>query len=384
MPGVHLPLPAERARRRAVIQHAGRWPSVTSEIVPDKAPDAEDVAIAQRLLDAFTAASEVSAGGGRQDLWAMIAEHQKEFLTLLRAGDAERLAGYLCNVSRQDASMGITQGNLEYERIRSDPSYRDFLAVMAKDKLVSLAEAVGSRAIENPEQGAWGEALRAPVDDLVAGIARELGVAIIPPDVDGGMLKITTSHGRFGERDANAIFTAWLLTRVGDFDEPRICEIGAGSGRVAYWRRRLGPCQYTIIDLQHVNVVQGFYLLKTLPEDRVRLYGEPDSGSADITIWPSHAIDQLADAEFDLVLNQDSMPEMSRETVDEYLDWIAGVCRGLFVSINHESRPAYGENLRHVSVPDAVGSRASFSRRDRYPYWLRRGYAVEVYRVLGA
>ncbi len=304
---------------------------------------------------------------------------------MLRTGKAEQLASYLCNVSRHDASIGITQGDAEYARIRRDPSYRNFVAVMAKDKVVSLAEAVGSLSVENPEQGVYGHSLHVPLDELVAGISRQLGVSVAPPDIDGGMLKLRTSGGLFGERDANAIFTAWLLARLtASGPSRRICEIGAGSGRVAYWSRQLGMSTYTIVDLPHVNVVQGYYILKSVPGDRVRLYGESANEGApapDVTIWPSHAIADLPTANFDLVLNQDSMPEMNRSTVDDYLDWIHEICDDQFVSINHESKSAYGKDLTHVSVSEAVDARGGFALRDRYPYWLRRGYVVDIYRT---
>jgi hypothetical protein len=355
-------------------------------IVADKIPTADDVVIAGRLLRAFRAATQSSGARldpERRDLWTIIAAHQRGFASLLRAGDDEELARYLCNVSRHDAAIGITQGDAEYKRILRDRSYREFLALMAKDKLVSLAEAAGSLPVENPEQGVYGVNLHVDPEDLVAGISRQLGVDIAPPDIDGGLLKLRTNHGLFGERDANAIFTAWLLKRVLQGREaPRICEIGAGSGRVAYWCRQLGLGSHTVIDLPHVNVVQGYYLLKSVPADRVLLYGEDLAGRAtDLTIWPNHAIQELQDPEYDLVLNQDSMPEMSRSTVDDYLRWIRLTCRGLFLSINHESKPSYGDNLRHVSVPEAVAAIGGFELQDRYPYWLRKGYVVEQYRV---
>jgi hypothetical protein len=313
----------------------------------------------------------------------MISGKQSRFAALLGAGTSEELAAYLCNVSRHDASIGITQGDAEYQRIVADASYRDFLALMAKDKLVSLAEAVGSLPVENPEQGPYGVNLHGDPDDIVVGISQRLGIDIAPPDIDGGLLKLKTSHGLFGERDANAIFTAWLLAYVArERGARRICEIGGGSGRVAYWVHRLGPMSHTIIDLPHVNVVQAYYLLKAAPDARITLYGEEAKADSELTIWPNHALDELPDAQFDLVLNQDSMPEMSRATVDDYLRWIRKTCQGAFLSINHESKPAYGENLQHVSVPEAVAAAGGLDLLNRYPYWLRDGYVVELYAVV--
>jgi hypothetical protein len=76
------------------------------------------------------------------------------------------------------------------------------------------------------------------------------------------------------------------------------------------------------------------------------------------------------------------MPEMSHDTVEDYLRWIRSVCRGVFVSINHESKPAYGAGFAQVSVPEIIREIGGFELQERYPYWLRRGYVVEVYRTL--
>jgi hypothetical protein len=360
-------------------------------LVADKTPVPADVEIASRLLRAFRAATKdrtAAKSSTREDVWTGITAHQSRFASILGRGDHDELALYLCNISRHDAAVGIIQGDVEHTRITRDRAYRDFLALMTKDKLVSLAEAVGALAVENPEQGAYGVSLHTDPDELVARISNRLGLDIAPPDVDGGLFKLATNGGLFGERDVNAIFTAWLLKGIlqartrARHESARICEIGGGSGRVAYWGRRLGLTSHTIIDLPHVNVVQGYYLLKSFPAEQVVLYGEQSTvGDAALTIWPNHAIHELEGREYDLVLNQDSMPEMSRQTVEDYLLWISRACQGLFVSINHESKPPYGTNLVHVSVPEAIAEIGGFERQDRYPYWLRKGYVVELYLV---
>jgi hypothetical protein len=244
---------------------------------------------------------------------------------------------------------------------------------------------VGAAPAENPEQGAYGRRLRRDDGELVGRISARIGIDITPPDVDGGLLKIDTGSGLFGERDCNAIYTASLLRQtVGDIEVPRICEIGGGTGRVAYWSHRLGLRSYTIIDLPHVNVVQGYYALKSLPAGDVVLFGEQPAGAsvADrLRILPAHAIAALEDPSFDLVLNQDSFPEMSAETVIDYLTWIRGCCAGSMMSINQEGKPPYGKGLTHVSVAELTGTVGGFELTYRFPYWLRPGYVVEMYRI---
>jgi hypothetical protein len=135
--------------------------------------------------------------------------------------------------------------------------------------------------------------------------------------------------------------------------------------------------------LPTTNVLQGYYAMKTLGADAVSLSGERAPGDAAglVQILPTQAIAQIGDAAFDLVLNQDSFPEMSAATVHEYLRWIRRSCAGALLSINHESRSSYGHGLRHVVVPEAVAEVGGYELRHRYPYWLRRGYVVELYAV---
>ena len=375
-----------RARADDGLAHAfgDAPPAVASVIVPDLAPTEQDVRIAARLLVAYRRAAAEEARRGcapRGDCWAWIRTLQPDFLGTLDRNDPADLAAYLCNMSRRDATIGTDQGNLEYDRLRSDPAYRDRFALRYKDKLVSLAEAVGAVPCENPEQGAWGRALHADAGEVAAAIGRVLNIDITPPPIDGGLLKVVAGRGLFSERDCSALFTAWSLRQVfGSLADAALCEIGAGSGRVAYWSRRFGCASYTVFDLPHINVIQGFYLLKALNEDGVSLYGEAAGGAT--TVLPYFAKDGVPARSFDLVLNQDSFPEIEASVVRDYLAWIKTVSRRYFLSLNHESKPlTIGGGEPQVSVPELVAEAGGYRRVSRAPYWLRRGYVAELYRV---
>jgi hypothetical protein len=387
----------ERWHRRRLVQHRGHRRRIpASVIVPDKRPTGEDVAIAARLLAAHRAAAADAPGpaGERLDEWTINYEQQGQMATLLGRGDPAELAAYMCNAARHDATHGFLQGQYEYERLMRDAAYRRWVVLMTRDKLHALAEAVGAAPIENPEQ--WPPASRTPIDSalLVEAIERQLGLSIAPPDVDGGLLKLATARGLFSDRDLWGIYTASLLRdALADRQAACVCEIGGGAGRVAYWSYRMGLRAYTVIDLPHANAVQGYHLLKVLPADAVVLYGEQGWEDAldRVRVLPTHAAATAAGHGYDLVLNQDSFPEMHPSTVEDYLRWIGRVCPGgLMLSINHENKARYGRLLRprerdlaHVCVPEVVERMGGFRRLQRAPYWLRRGYAAELYRVGG-
>ena len=365
---------AEFKRQVEILAHSfGKsLPDIPCLIVPDIEERERDVVIAERILRAYQRASR-SHKPPSPDVWTFIKKSQASFLTMLDQGDPRRLAAYLCNMSRHDATTGTVQGNKEYDRIRRDSSYRRFLALMAKDKLLSLAEAVGVLPCENPEQGAYGQNFKIDGGELVEKISKVIGIDIAPPEIDGGLFKIKTGSAFFGERDLNAIFTAYTLRQHGAHS---VCEIGAGSGRVAYWSYRLGIRSYALVDLPHINAIQSFYLLKALPDASVSLCGE---SSGEIEILPC---DADITRRFDLVLNQDSFPELSGDTVNRYLGWIKGHASE-FLSINHESKPEF-QGKRQLSVADLIREIRGFSRQSRTPYWLRKGYVMEFYKVSAA
>ena len=379
------------SRNDAILAHTygSEKPTVPSLIVPDLPPSDRDVRIAERLLKAYhRAAAEESArrSAASGDSWAWIKTLQGEFFDALERKDPHYLAEYLGAMGRRDATIGIDQGNIEFEKLTNDPGKRDQMALHHKDKLLSLAEAVGAFPCENPEQGVWGKGLHTQTDVLVECIERTLGIDISPPAIDGGLLKISSSRALFCERDCSALYTAWSIRQIlAKQSEVSVCEIGAGSGRVAYWSHRFGPTRYTIYDLPHINVVHGNYLLRSLPEDQVVLYGEPNASpaSAPTTILPYFCMEKTPSRSFDLIFNQDSFPEIQSEIVTGYLNWIKRASRGLLYSLNHESRPlTIGGDSLQVNVPELIDKVGGFRRLSRSPYWLRRGYVAELYTIL--
>ena len=321
-----------------------------------------------------------------EDIWSHNRLIQPTFFAALGSQDPTVLAAYLCNMCRHDATHGTVQGYREHLKVKYIPLYRRYIAKVIKDKLVLLAEAVGAVGCENPEQGVWGENFRLPIDFLVSAIERQIELDITPPDIDGGLLKIYGAKAQFNERDLNAIFTAWRMSNtLDDFTDASVCEIGAGTGRVAYWNWRFGIKSYSIIDLPHINVLSGFYLLKALPDANIRLYGEPSqelSDDREITIFPTYAINDFSLGQFDLVLNQDSFPEIHGDIVRDYLVKIREISRQFFLSINHESCPrGVSDSFTHISVQKVIDEVGGYEKLTRDPYWLRKGYVMQLYKV---
>lgn len=377
-----------RGRRSAVFARPMDGVKVQGNFVSDIEPTAADVAICERLLRAYARATQDRAqyeGSQSEDIWTAIARRQGAFFQVLGSNNPSQLAAYLCNMSRHDATHGTVQGEVEYRHLKRSARYRTYIGRMAKDKLVSLAEALGAIPSENPEQGSWARNGDLGEADLAKKIEAALGISIIPPAIDGGLFKVGLDPYRFGERDCNAIYTAWLMRQLLAQDRSvSVCEIGGGVGRVAYWATQQGIDKYTLLDLPHINVLQGFYLLKALPDAHVLLYGESQETFASlgkaIRVMPGFTCKAGSGQSFDLVLNQDSFPEIHEGIVLDYLKWIKASAP-VFLSINHESQPNLGNGALQNNVPHLIAGMGGFSRESRNQYWLRRGYVTEVYRV---
>jgi len=154
-------------------------------------------------------------------------------------------------------------------------------------------------------------------------------------------------------------------------------EIGAGFGGVAYWISKISPALsgYKVYDLPYANVLQGYFLSKTLSPDQVAFYGEEPKK---IQVLPGQEILNL-EGKVDLLINQNSFPEMPEEVALSYLRWAAQNVKVLY-SYNQESGAPVGE-FRQSIVRRLVEKVGGFRRISRSPVWVRKGYVEEFYEM---
>lgn len=344
----------------------------------------QDNSLSVRLINAFEYSRENPLLGS--GIWNRIerGHHQKLIRTLMDK-EPEPLSRLLSEMYHEEFLLGIDQNRIATDEAFAADTEATVLLTHIKDRLVGLGEAIGCLPVENPEAGRWGKNIFVDIDDLVERIEAAMGIPIAPPDVGVGRYGLQTSRGIFGYRDTQALFTAWRVKElVKKIANPFVCEIGAGLGKVAYYCHLFGIRNYTIIDLPQVNVFQGYFLQKSLPGERVALYGEGDRASAmeGLRVYPSWAFSAVKDDSFDLVFNQDSLPEMGREVALNYVSEIRKKSRGRFLSINHESEAAITATDSHPVIFGLIEEVGGYERIYRMPFWLRRGYTEELYKVL--
>lgn len=351
------------------------YPIVKTIIVFKDKPEKEDIYICRRLLKSYNLALENSQKR-QKDIWTDLAEtHHREFLEILKSNDAKVLAEYMIHVHARGISQGLVQGEIEYEKMRKSQIFRRFLGVNTKDKLVSLAEYLGILPYENPEQGRYGKNIYAGESKIVAEINKKLGFDIENNDFENGLLKLKIKKGSIHVRDIYALYTSLRVTEIVG-KKARIAEIGGGVGKAAYYAYKLGIRDYSIFDLPHINLLQGYFLLKALPNS-VSLYGEKEKA---IKILPDFEFEKVNN-KFDLTLNEDSFPEISKKVVMNYLKNIKLNTKKYFLSINQEGESS-AQTIKQSIVGNLISESRGFKKEYRFPFWVRKGYIEELYSII--
>lgn len=259
-----------------------------------------------------------------------------------------------------------TVADLTKRLIASEATSRG-LARTCKMKLLTLGDALGVTRLDNPETYcAYPEPPPAPeTDELLERIERALGSRIDFPNPFPNEFGLATKRGVAGYRAISALYQAHRIkTLVAGIRNPRILEIGGGTGRTAYYAYKLGLKNYSIVDLPFTAISQGYFLGRTLGLDSIAADGEPGTADAVKLYAPDTFFARRE--RYDLIVNVDSLTEMGWETASAYWKAIRGRA-ARFLSINHESN--------EFTVRQLPG----LAPQTRYPYWMRRGYVEELY-----
>jgi putative sugar O-methyltransferase len=177
----------------------------------------------------------------------------------------------------------------------------------------------------------------------------------------------------------NAFAINNLLCNV---EKPVIVEIGGGFGgqtyQTIYQSHKDGnPIgKYFDFDIPEVQIVVSYFLLKSFPNLKIRLYGEGDVSAIeteqfDIGVFPHFTIDRLEDLSVDLVFNSNSFSEMDESASKHYLAVANRASRRYFMHINHEVRFTFtypdGSQSRNALGSELVPDADKFKRLYKRP-----------------
>jgi hypothetical protein len=295
-----------------------------------------------------------------KSLWGINTErYGKSIQDILLSGTPNELSSHLGSMFEQDFVIGYATGSL----LKKGPHRRHFVMLGCVEQIVSLAEVLGIARAECVEQGQAKYALEAGLENLLKAIESAIGIDISFPTV-GAPSGIKIGRYLVTAHSLGHIYGALRIRELfGEFDRPvRILEIGAGYGGTAYWLYKLASSQiesYSIVDLPLTNVAQSYFLNKT---------GTP------CHVLNGQELNEIQPV--DIVINQDSFPEMPEREVRRYLEWSANNAK-LIYSYNQEAyAPVAGKEQvwTHKLAKDFP-----LRLRSRLPSWMRRGYVEEVY-----
>lgn len=338
-------------------------------------PTAEDFEICRRLLAAYKKNAGAFSAEEMSGVWSgIIRRHHGPLQTALESGDPSLLAGTLSTMFQQSFMTGVASGdNWKSRRFGSELILATFM-----ENSVHLAEYLGVVRAESSSQGVIGYALKDGLVSLLGRIEAAYGRPLGFPRV-GAPYGVQVGGSLVALESLEHLYIALRIRRaIGNRRGLNVVEIGAGFGGLPYWLTQSGEGAfktYTIIDLPIMNVLQGYFLSKSLGADSVSFFGEEEKAFA---VMPTHHIARLSDA--DLLINTDSMPEIPERIVLDYLAWAkTGIkAGGIFYSYNHEAYTTVTQ-LPQTLVSEMVARVGGFKRRSRELSWMGNGYVEEIY-----
>ena len=338
---------------------------------------ADQEAIVQRLIDYyFYMKSEVERLNvpGLAGIWSHFGKLFAAFEGALASRDAALVSRALLQVCTTSLVSGFASYH-QYEAISRDPRSRMFESYLTIDRMLSLAEAVGAAAPQCPFQ-IMKSYHDLDLGTLMANIKRRLPFDIHPPVAGGGTFGINTTDGVLSISDILAIYVAnrihgLLANRTGT----SVCEIGGGTGTLAYYLTKTSASRISMADLPIVSIIQGYYLMKSSGPENVRLSGEPPSDRR-VQIMPYWELDNLPEDSVDLFVNIDSFPEIDANIAEHYMKIIKHTGRS-FLSINQEA-----EFEGQVVVRNLVEKNGGYRQLHRFPYWMIQGYCEELFDII--
>ena len=322
-------------------------------------------------------------------MWGDKVDDHKFFIDHLKNRELEKAFDVLNDMHRSPLTRGISQSDADTKFLNLYPAVPTMNLCRCWDVLLGVLEYAGVITPQNHEQG--GSFVCHSIDSLVSNMPKEL----VAPQFEGGVWGLKTERGIFSERNLMALYVALKIReRIGEVNL-NLAEIGGGVGHVAYWLRVLGYQKIHMVDLPTIICVQAFFLAANFGQDTVSF---PNEGKD--TVFNFMTPDQFlaTDKEFELVVNVDSMPEMQRDTVRDYLNTIAKSSKWFF-SVNQEAQssywsikkypgdqrptpdnPEFHKNLQ-VSVRSLIKKEflGKFARFDRSKFWVRDGWTEEWY-----
>lgn len=192
----------------------------------------------------------------------------------------------------------------------------------------------------------------------------------------------------------NEIYGSILSELISDTNRPVVADLGAGYGKLAFFTlRNTDSFCFVDFDLPETLCLAAYYLMKCWPNKKALLYGEGEYSQKiqeqyDLIFMPSYEIGKVGPDSIDLFMNKNSLGEMTKEAVINYVGHITRSTR-YFFHMNHDIYPnVYSNNRRGLLGHEYPVPKDKFNLLFRYPdvgHMLHRGrvdYNMDIFLYL--
>jgi SAM-dependent methyltransferase len=301
--------------------------------------------------------------GHKGGFWDAINDRNSDIDLLLNGDDFNKLATILSDPVKTELFYGMDVLYSSSDHFSPETAPIELI----NKSIYFLGEATGAIGLANPE-GGGARIGDLALEDLLVKIEQITEIPIDFPNPFAGEVGIPSTRGIISHRAILSIYQAWRTLNLTRKYGKRVLEIGGGSGRAAYYARRAGILDYTIVDIPMTSVAQATWLGETIGSKNIALLGEEQRADA-VKLADQRWLNE-SNKSFDVVVNVDSMTEMALPVALEYEDYIVSSSK-VFLSINHEIN-----SFRVWDLP-----KLKDLMKTRNYCWIRPGYAEEIFEI---
>ena len=257
------------------------------------------------------------------------------------------------------------------------------------DNIISLSSYLGCTRYESPQQGDYAKYSLLEIENIIALIENKINTNISFPNI-GSPYGIIVKDKLLTIEDMEHLYAALrikeylislnLLKKSNKFN---FLEIGGGYGGLCRWLNIIledNIKTYTIVDLPLISQVQAFFLANYFNKNKLTFSNEKNNSNSKIILKSNKEYLEGSEDNYNIVINQNSMPEMTDQIVEEYINKISNHNLNCFISFNHEAISNHF-NQKQVSVHEICSKNLKLNLVFRNPSFMRNGYLEEVYNL---
>jgi hypothetical protein len=303
---------------------------IPSNFAPHKLPQQDDSALLRRIVSAYRKAKDGQRSAGEtfnvSNEWIYIYERKLgSAMKALDRGDIEELDRMYSNFFRDSCSTGLAGLTGAWQKRYFGRSISD------RNRKIVMIDGLHRYQLWKARTGDEYSAQ----DMACPHVGNPYGSTM-----DGVFLRPGADYQHFYAHE---------IRKLLPFGGNRIvAELGGGFGGMAYYLVRGDPSvTYVDFDLPEAVALASYYLMKSIPDLHMTLYGEADLSPETLSrpgvvMMPSFEMLKMKSKSVSVSFNSYSLAEMSPPAIRQYIAEITRMTSGHFLHVNHNKRAILG------------------------------------------